>query len=481
VSTSDDPRREQLHRAVLAVGRDRGPWIWRSLSATLDSYVARWGSMYRETCEATHVRGEQSAEVLDLRMSCLSERLASVGALVDVLASADSAVVDNAIGAADTLPSLDRCSDVPLLRAVVRPPDDPIMRSQVAKLREDVARVNVLAAAGRCDRGLAVGRPLQAAARQIGYKPLEAEASLALGRMYDSCLDIGEGLADLEDAVMAAEASRHDEVAIEACANLGVAYAERAHDLRAGRDWLRLGYAILARFPDHPLLEARLAASRSALLMRQGLSEPALREAQRAGAIFERLLGPSNVDVAMSANNAANALHELGRDLEAEESIRRARTIIGDVVGEDTGRFALALVNESEILIALGRFDEARANIARGVRIWTSQAANPFFLGFGLLNQGRLELAERHPAAATKTLERAVASLGSEPTVLKAEAEFLLARALVASSSNAATKAADLAHQARMVLADDPAATRVVREIDAWQRSAVRSSPNTVH
>jgi hypothetical protein len=113
--------------------------------------------------------------------------------------------------------------------------------------------------------------------------------------------------------------------------------------------------------------------------------------------------------------------------------------------------------------------------------IWKSQAANPFFLGFGLLNQGRLELAEHHPAAGTKTLEQAVAALGSEPTVLKAEAEFLLARALVESSSNAAAKAADLARQARMVLADDPAATRVVREIDAWQKSATRPSPNTVH
>ena len=37
--------------------------------------------MYVEACEATHVRGEQSAEVLDLRMACLHEWLDGLRAL----------------------------------------------------------------------------------------------------------------------------------------------------------------------------------------------------------------------------------------------------------------------------------------------------------------------------------------------------------------------------------------------------------------
>ncbi len=41
----------------------------------LDGYAARWLAMYRDSCEATHVRGEQSTEVLDLRTACLDERL----------------------------------------------------------------------------------------------------------------------------------------------------------------------------------------------------------------------------------------------------------------------------------------------------------------------------------------------------------------------------------------------------------------------
>ena len=70
------------------------------------------------------MRGEQSAEVLDLRMSCLQERLGGLRALTDVFSDANGEVVENAVSAANALGSLDRCADVPLLRAVVRPPED---------------------------------------------------------------------------------------------------------------------------------------------------------------------------------------------------------------------------------------------------------------------------------------------------------------------------------------------------------------------
>ena len=69
------------------------------------------------------MRGEQSAEVLDLRMSCLQERLGGLRALTDVFSEANGEVVENAVSAANALAPLDRCADVPLLRAVVRPPD----------------------------------------------------------------------------------------------------------------------------------------------------------------------------------------------------------------------------------------------------------------------------------------------------------------------------------------------------------------------
>jgi eukaryotic-like serine/threonine-protein kinase len=67
---------------IRASGKSYAEQSFAGASRFLDEYVGKWLGMYQETCEATHVRGEQSAEVLDLRMSCLQERLTGVRAPV---------------------------------------------------------------------------------------------------------------------------------------------------------------------------------------------------------------------------------------------------------------------------------------------------------------------------------------------------------------------------------------------------------------
>ena len=92
----------------------------------LTGYAQNWANVYEEACEATQIRGEQSAEVLDLRMSCLQERLGGLRALTDVFSEANGEVIENAVSAANALAPLDRCADLTLLRAVVRPPGRPV-------------------------------------------------------------------------------------------------------------------------------------------------------------------------------------------------------------------------------------------------------------------------------------------------------------------------------------------------------------------
>ncbi len=107
--------------------------------------------MYKENCEATHIRGDQSAEVLDLRMACLQDRLGGLRALTEVFVNASGEVVENAVNAANALSSLDRCADVPLFRAVVRPPEDPDIQIRVNAIRIRLA-----------DQGAVRCRPLEA-------------------------------------------------------------------------------------------------------------------------------------------------------------------------------------------------------------------------------------------------------------------------------------------------------------------------------
>ena len=115
-------RQAAIHSAFLHTGKSYASEVYATVNRILSGYSQSWANMYREACEATNARGEQSAEVLDLRMTCLQERLGGLRALTDVFSDANGQVVENAVSAANNLGSLDRCADVPLLRSVVRPP-----------------------------------------------------------------------------------------------------------------------------------------------------------------------------------------------------------------------------------------------------------------------------------------------------------------------------------------------------------------------
>jgi len=466
-------RRRAVEQAFTASGHLRAAQVFANTATLIDQYISRWTRMYGETCEATQVRGDQSSEVLDLRMECLDERLSNVKALTEVLTGADKAIVENAATAAGALPTLERCADVSMLRAVIRPPDDAGKRAEVARLRENVAKVSVLAAAGRCDQASKLGTPIREAAARLGYKPLEAEIAYALGRQFDSCFDAKQSLTDLEDAVMAAEAARHDEIAIQASGYLAGGHADRTHDARMGRHWIRHGEAILARFPGHPDLEAFLATSRGIVFAAEGRFEDAVREEMRAVAIHESLSGPSSMGVADSINNAGVYLEEVGRFEEALASLQRAQAIYAQIFGDDSGKVGLTTLNQSEVLVALRRFDEARAALAKARGIFKQQEASEFVDGYGLLDEGKLELAEGHARVAVRLLEESLLHIGEQDLRWTADAHFALARALLQSSAANHKRATELARRAAEMVADKPGAWRLAQEIAAWQKEHV--------
>ena len=175
--------------------------------------------MYTDACEATHVRGEQSAEVLDLRMACLNERLGNARALSDVFATADGKVVENAVSAAAALPSLDRCADVPLLRAVVKPPEDPRHAQAGRRPAAELAQLVALRDSGQCARAIPKADALIADVSRGGL-PAAAGRHAVRGRRRSACNcgDVAEMLQRFKEAHAAASASHNDDVAAQASA-----------------------------------------------------------------------------------------------------------------------------------------------------------------------------------------------------------------------------------------------------------------------
>src|SRR5690606_38938849 len=82
----------------------------KRVGARLGTYAQAWLGEHQAACEA-HAAGVQSDHQLELRMTCLDRRKQRLAVLVDVLAAADRAAVENAVQAVDALPSLAACSD----------------------------------------------------------------------------------------------------------------------------------------------------------------------------------------------------------------------------------------------------------------------------------------------------------------------------------------------------------------------------------
>ena len=72
----EPPRHAQIRKAFMQTGKSYAPDVFVTVSRALTAYAENWANMHKEACEATQVRREQSAEVMDLRMACLHERLA---------------------------------------------------------------------------------------------------------------------------------------------------------------------------------------------------------------------------------------------------------------------------------------------------------------------------------------------------------------------------------------------------------------------
>jgi serine/threonine protein kinase/tetratricopeptide (TPR) repeat protein len=212
----DADRRAQVRGAFEATGAIGADTAFGRVARTLDGYADGWVDMHTGACEATHLRGEQSEELLDLRMQCLAERLGALRATVDVLAGADAAVVARASSAVTALPPLDDCANLVRLRAPVRPPDDPATRDRLVGLRRRLAEAKVRSNVGKVAEALAGASAVAGEARTLGYRPFEAAGLIALSEIRQRAGDWQGALDAARDGMRAADAGHDGAQAAEA-------------------------------------------------------------------------------------------------------------------------------------------------------------------------------------------------------------------------------------------------------------------------
>jgi tetratricopeptide (TPR) repeat protein/predicted Ser/Thr protein kinase len=429
-----------LRTAFLASGRPHAEDTFGRVAAELDGYGQAWTRMHAGACEATHVRGEQSETMLDLRMSCLEQRLGAMRAATRVLGSAgegmSASAVDRALGAVRQLPGLALCADENALRDAFPLPEDAALRQEIAAVSENLDDAEVRSQIGqfRAVAGELAG--LAGRADELGFPPLQARAHFQLGRVRHELGQLDQAEASLRQAAQLAGQARDDRLMAAIWTLLmwlvgdGYGRAEEALRMqpvaeaaiaRAGGDRAReadlLAHvgALLSRTGQHARAEPLLGRAIELGRAEWGEEHPAVTRYQsflgavyfaqadyaRALALQKQLIAVTEAACGQDHLFLVEPMTQIGHILLAQGEYRQALSYFEQSaeverasLGEDAPRMAQHLLDIATAALAGG--DDVRADEALA-RAWalverTGEPDHPL-VADALLARGRLHLA----------------------------------------------------------------------------------------
>lgn len=382
----DEGRKAAVRASFLGTRQPYAAVALNRVDSLLDTYAGGWTAMHREACEASRVRGEQSEDLLDRRMFCLDQRLREVDALAGLFSRADAGVVERSVAMARGLTRLDSCADVASLAARVPPPRDPALRERVDRVRSAVAEVETWIAAGRQAEAGLKAEAAVAAARKVGYQPTEAEALYLQGYLQDLLGETEKAEATTFDALVAAQASGHLEVAARAASELGWIASNSAGQPDEGERWARLSEAVAGALPANDALHAEVLRRKATVLTAQGRFAEAVETASRALALAERAYGPEHPEVARIFSNLGVFYNELGDNEASIRASLRGLAIRQKLFGPGHPDLARSYNTLANAYSDLRRFEEAQIYQERAYAIFRDSYGPDHPQALGVLN-----------------------------------------------------------------------------------------------
>jgi eukaryotic-like serine/threonine-protein kinase len=412
----DEPRREQLQHAIVGTELPYAEHTWAEVERRVQADLDGWVATYRDTCEATRVRGEQSDELLDLRMRCLQDHLSEVSVVLDVLAEPDAAVVQRAVSMVSTLPGLEACADAERLRARLPLPQDEATRTRVEELRQALREAGVRKAVRRVEAAEKQVQEVLAAAETLGYEPLRVEALVTLGVMLEQAGDYAEAEARLREGLWAALRIGDDGTAARAAVQLVSVVGDRLARYDEGLTWFEQADALLDRTGEEGAVRVSLLNNVGNVWHRKGDNEQALTYYQRTIALREQLEGADGPNLAIERVNLGNAQVGLGHYDEALISYREAETSLRRSLGEGHPQIAVAVASIGVVYAATGRHTEALAQHRRALpdfEAWLGPdhlyvATTISNIGIALRELGQLPEAEAQLRRAQQLFEKSL-------------------------------------------------------------------------
>ena len=365
----DDARKLAVRSAFSATGAAGAEDAFTRASAALDDYSRRWVTMHTDACEATQVRGEQSAEMLDLRVQCLNEDLEELRAQVDVFAHADASAVAKAVQASRALPRIQACADAASLRAPIRPPSDEATRTRVDAVRSAIAQAKAQQRSGSYGSALSIATKAAADATSLAYRPVEAEALYVLADVQDDEGDYATSERTFRKSFAAALAGHHEVQAARALTALVAEVGLRQARFPEAHDWAAIAEAETERSTD-PFVKGELARNEGRLFVREDDYESARAAIERCLSIWEPAFGTEDYVVAGPRTDLGNVFFLQGNLEAARAEYARSLAVLEKILGPNSPSLAPNLNNLGEMALGRGEYDASVAALTRAHDLW---------------------------------------------------------------------------------------------------------------
>ncbi len=451
----DGPRRTAIAAAFRATAVPHAEAAFDRLAAVLDRGAGEWLDARQAACAATHIRHEQSPELLDRRIACLRDWRRQLVALTATYARATPTLVDQALRAAAELPSIGRCAQTAELAAGPARPTDPAVAAQLDALDDQLAEARVKYFLGETAAALSLaeqverdGAALRDAPVQVASTLWQGQALTALGRYAEArevarrCFDRALGIRDQRSAALAAST-----LAFNGAFDSSLA----AESLQ----WVQTGESLRGNLEHADDIEGSLAHVEGNIYLTAADPARARVALERAVAAWRRL-APEHPNAVTSLAMLGVAELNLGDAEAARRDLGEAVRLTERDLGPAHPELAAALINLGLVEAASGRYVEAAATTDRGISIQLEAlGADHPLVGYARLNRGQVAAAMGETALADREL--AEAARIAQATYGPAHAVSVVIE--LASAEHAArTGRGDAArdHAARALAAIDP-------------------------
>ena len=455
----DESTKSDVTSAFLATDQSFAVDSWRAVEGFLDSYSQRWTEQRIEACEATHIRGDQSTGLMDLRIACLESRKSEFRALTDLFSQADAAIVRKSVDAVWTLSSLEECEDGAALTARGPLPPDPTERVLVQSLQKRQAQAKVLFDVGRYDEASKELTAIVEDARSADYLPLDAELLFLRARLSSQLSHFEDAVDFAQGALALAIEARDDRLAGEVASLLIFVEGFRRGEYEKGHEWARLALAWADRTDSHGVERALLLNRQALVFQEQGNRDKAQSTAQEALGLARSVMSADDPRLAAYLGTAANQLWvagELDKALElylqardqwiavrgrshpemlsllvglgslydglsqpkqADQMLREALELAISVYGQEHQQTGLVLTNLGNATLRAGDYDEALDAYTQAVGIYEAVLGNDnVALVYPLGGMGEALLGLGRAGEALVPLEREHRLLEAHPT-----------------------------------------------------------------